>query len=224
MSTSNHTTNPASARLFRRAQAGDEESLEELMRQHDGLVHHIIRRQWGGSLSYAQVLQEGRIGLWRAILGFDPERRTAFSTYAGVAIARRVWGAVKRDRKAQGRAKTGRQGQGGACERPMVVDFDPLAGLVEQEIEGALHALVAHLPVKRRQIVRAYYGLDGYTPHTLVELGKEWGCTKQAVHYHLRRALHRLRHPAFSAPLRTLLDLNRRQDYLQALRPGGRGS
>jgi len=71
----------------------------------------------------------------------------------------------------------------------MVVDFDPLASLVEQEIEGALHALVAHLPVKQQQIVRAYYGLDGYTPHTLVQLGKEWGCTKQAVHYHLRRAL-----------------------------------
>jgi peptide/nickel transport system substrate-binding protein len=94
-----------------------------------------------------------------------------------------------------------------------------------EDLTGLILAQMEEMdPVKRRQIVRAYYGLDGYTPHTLVELGKEWGCTKQAVHYHLRRALHRLRHPAFSAPLRTLLDLNRRQDYLQALRPGGRGS
>lgn len=224
MSTSNHTTDPAVVRLFRRAQAGDEESLEELMRQHDGLVHHIIRRQWGGLLSYAQVLQEGRIGLWRAILGFDPERGSAFSTYAGVAIARRVWGAVRRDRKARGQAEAAKQVLRAACEAPSGVYFDPLAGLVEQEIEEALHALVAHLPVKQRQIVRAYYGLDGDTPHTLVQLGEQWGCTKQAVQYHLQRALHRLRHPAFSAPLRTLLDLNRRQDYLQALRPERRRS
>lgn len=224
MSTSNHTTSSAVVRLFRRAQAGDRESLEDLMRQHDGLVHHIIRRQWGGTLSYAEVLQEGRIGLWRAILGFDPERGMAFSTYAGVAIARQVWGAVRRDRKAQGQAEAAQQVLRDAGEAAIVVHFDPLAGLVAQEIEEALHALVAHLPVKQRQIVRAYYGLDGYTPHTLVQLGEQWGCTKQAVQYHLRQALHRLRHPAFSASLRTLLALNRRQDYLQALRPERRRS
>ena len=189
------------------------------MRQHDGLVHHIIRRQWGGSLSYAQVLQEGRIGLWRAILGFDPERGTAFSTYAGVAIARRVWDAVRQDRKAQGQAEAARQVLGNGSGPLPSLSLDPLEGLVEQDIKGALGTLVARLPVKQRQIVRAYYGLDGYSPHTLVQLGEHWGCTKQAVQYHLRRALHRLRHPAFSAPLRALLGLNRRQDYLQALGP-----
>lgn len=219
MSTSNHTTSPAVVRSFRRAQAGDEGSLEGLMRQHDGLVHHIIRRQWGGSLSYAQVLQEGRIGLWRAILCFDPERGTAFSTYAGVAIARRVWDAVRQDRKAQGQVEAARQALGNGSGPPPSLSLGPLEGLVEQDIKGALGALVARLPVKQRQIVRAYYGLDGYTPHTLVQLGEHWGCTKQAVQYHLRCALHRLRHPAFSAPLRALLDLNRRQDYLQALGP-----
>jgi RNA polymerase sigma factor (sigma-70 family) len=190
------------------------------MRQHDGLVHHIIRRQWGGSLSYAQVLQEGRIGLWRAILRFDPERGTAFSTYAGVAIARRVWDAVRQDRKAQGQAEAARQVLGNGSGPLPSLSLDPLEGLVEQDIKGALGTLVARLPVKQRQIVRAYYGLDGYSPHTLVQLGEHWGCTKQAVQYHLRRALHRLRHPAFSAPLRALLDLNRRQDYLQVLGPG----
>ncbi len=220
MSTSNHTTSPAVVRSFRRAQAGDERSLEDLMRQHDGLVHHIIRRQWGGSLSYAQVLQEGRIGLWRAILRFDPERGTAFSTYAGVAIARRVWDAVRQDRKAQGQAEAARQVLGNGSGPLPSLSLDPLEGLVEQDIKGALGTLVARLPVKQRQIVRAYYGLDGYSPHTLVQLGEHWGCTKQAVQYHLRRALHRLRHPAFSAPLRALLDLNRRQDYLQVLGPG----
>lgn len=224
MSTSNHTTNSAVVRMFRRAQAGDAESLAALMRQHDGLVHHVIRRQWGGWLSYAQVLQEGRIGLWRAILRFDPERGPAFSTYAGVAIARRVWDAVKRDQKAHGQAERVKQALRDTGAAPGVVHFDPLAGLVAQEIDAALHALVARLPVKQRHIVRAYYGLDGYAPHTLVQVGAYWGCTKQAVQYHLRRALHRLRHPAVSASLRALLDLNRRSDYLRALRPERRHS
>ena len=87
--------------LFRRAQAGDRRCLNRLMRQHDGLVHHSIRQQWDGPLTYAETLQEGRMALWRAILGSDPERGTAFSTYASVAIARQVWRAVKRAQKDQ---------------------------------------------------------------------------------------------------------------------------
>ena len=51
------------------------------------------------------------------------------------------------------------------------------------------------------------------------DTGVRVSCTRQAITYHLRRALQRLRHPAFSASLRALLDLNRRQDYLQVLRP-----
>ena len=80
--------------LFRRAQAGDRRCLDRLMRQHEGLVHHVIRQQWDGPLTYAETLQEGRIALWRAILGFDSQRGSAFSTYASVAIARQVWRAV----------------------------------------------------------------------------------------------------------------------------------
>ncbi|MBU0494538.1 MAG: hypothetical protein KKA73_27610 [Chloroflexi bacterium] len=88
------TTEPSEATLFRQVQAGDAVSLDQLMQQHDGLVHYIIRQQWRGTLTYVEVLQEGRIGLWRAIRGFDPTRGTAFSTYASVAIARQVWRAV----------------------------------------------------------------------------------------------------------------------------------
>jgi len=46
-----------------------------------------------------------------------------------------------------------------------------------------------------------------------------WGCSRQAIHQHLQRARVQLRHPAFSADLRALLERNRRADYLAALRP-----
>lgn len=38
------TGNPEVANLFRQAQAGDASSLGQLMDQHDGPVHHILRR------------------------------------------------------------------------------------------------------------------------------------------------------------------------------------
>jgi DNA-directed RNA polymerase sigma subunit (sigma70/sigma32) len=86
MHTQHHRTDdpgqPAEVVLFRQAQTGGRESLNALMETHDGLVHAVVRRQVLGDLPYAEALQAGRIGLWRAILRFDPGRGYAFSTYA----------------------------------------------------------------------------------------------------------------------------------------------
>ncbi len=78
---SGHDTVSA-ATLFRQAQAGCRASLNALMARHDGLVQAVVRRQVLGDLPFAEALQAGRIGLWRAILGYDVKRGTAFSTYA----------------------------------------------------------------------------------------------------------------------------------------------
>ena len=61
-------------------------ALDALMARHHGLVHAVLRRQCGGSLSYDERLQAGRIGLWPALVGYDPKRGTAFSTYAWPTI------------------------------------------------------------------------------------------------------------------------------------------
>jgi RNA polymerase sigma factor (sigma-70 family) len=204
------TTTPPEATLLRQAQAGDAESLDQLMQQHDGLVHHIIRQQWSGSLTYAEVLQEGRIGLWRAIRGFDPTRGYAFSTYASVAIARQVWRAVAQATRARATLLPD-------CTR--TPPPDPLHYVLTQEVQAALQALVAQLPPRQREVVQAYYGLAGQAPHTLAQVGQQRGCSRQAIHQQLQRALHHLRHPASSATLRALLGRNRRSDYRQALRP-----
>ena len=66
------------------------QAVQKAMEQHDGLVHAFIRRQGGGAISYEEALQAGRIGLWRAMRGYDPTRGTAFSTYAWVAICRQI--------------------------------------------------------------------------------------------------------------------------------------
>jgi RNA polymerase sigma factor (sigma-70 family) len=200
--------------LYRQAQAGDEESLAELMRKHEGLVHYIVRQQWRGSLSYEEGIHAGRIGLWRSIVGYDPQREDAFAGYASMAIRRQVWRAVKEaEREKRRRMRTTAVMPSSAAE----------AEEVEWEVAATLYGIVGRLPDKQRRVVSGYYGLDGKGGSTLAELGARLGCSRQAVHYHLRRALVRLRHPAFSAILRALLGRNRREDYLAALRPGRRG-
>jgi len=204
------TISDKEANWFSQAQAGNAETLEQLMRIHEGLVHHIVRQQWRGCLSYEEAVHAGRIGLWRAILGFDPERGRAFSTYASVAIARHVWRAVdlaeREERRARAPASAKRY-------------RDPRVQMLAWEVRATLHAMVARLPSKQRWVVCTYYGLDGWGGCTLAQLGGRLGCSRQAVHYHLHKALMSLRHPVFSAMLRALLGHDRRADYLQALRP-----
>lgn len=196
------------ANLFRQAQAKHAESLEALMRAHEGLVHHIVQQQWRGCLGYEETVHAGRIGLWRAILGFDPQQGFAFSTYASVAIARHVWRAVAQAEEEERRANV----PTGATSYP-----DPRAVVLSSEVGQTLYTMVARLPNKQRWVVTTYYGLDGWGGATLAQLGRRLGCSRQAVHYHLRKALLRLRHPAFSALLRALLARNRRADYRAAM-------
>ena len=204
------TISDKDANRFGQAQAGDRESVEQLMRTHEGLVHHIVRQQWCGCLSYEEAAHAGRIGLWRAILGFDPERGNAFSSYAGVAIARHVWRAVELAEREPWTARVSAYD---------TLCLDPQVEVLAWEIQAILHAMVERLPPKQRWVVCTYYGLDGWGGCTLAQLGGRLGCSRQAVHYHVHKALVSLRHPVFSAVLRALLGHNRREDYLQALWP-----
>ena len=88
---------PASEALrFRQAQAGCRTSLNALLARHAGLVPYVVNRQNRWGLAYDEALQAGRHGLWRAVLGYDPQRGTAIATYAYGAIMRHVWAAVQR--------------------------------------------------------------------------------------------------------------------------------
>jgi len=62
------------------AQAGCPVCLEALLQRHTGLVHAVLRQQARGGVAYEDLLQEGRIALWQALLHFDPQlsRRAGF--------------------------------------------------------------------------------------------------------------------------------------------------
>jgi len=72
------------------AQTGCRICQERLVRPHERLVHYVVRRQVTNEVEYADLLQVGRIGLWRAVLHFDAERGVTFSTYAVMAIQRHL--------------------------------------------------------------------------------------------------------------------------------------
>lgn len=195
--------------------------LDALMARHDGLVHAVLRRQWGGALSYDERLQVGRIGLWHALQGYDPDRGFAFSTYAWSAIEREIWRAVRQSRSADpppwldpsaDRQEADRQDRLAQDELELELD----EALLQAETRSALHALVGHLPTSLRQVVIAYYGLADQPRRSLRQLGRELGLSHEAVRLRLWAALVWLRHPRHSLALRQLLGHNTVADYESA--------
>ena len=127
------------------------------MRRHDGLVQKAARQQFLGSLPYGEALQAGRIGLWRAILGYDPYRGLAFSIYAWPAIMHRIWQAAKDHACQESRSTVG-------LLPSDTLAADPATLAEAMALQQTLDRLVYRLPQRLQQMVVAYYGLDGNPP------------------------------------------------------------
>jgi RNA polymerase sigma factor (sigma-70 family) len=178
------------------------------MERHDGLVHAVVRRQVLGDLPYAEALQAGRIGLWRAILGFDPNRGYAFSTYAWRSIVHHVWRAVKVHTRAWSMEQVAAQ-----VEWQGIASVDPAGLEVAWSVHDTLHELVARMSERLQQIIVARYGLDGQDGHLYREIGKYLGVSGERVRQLHTEALVWLRQPAHSQHLRSLLAYHSLADY-----------
>jgi RNA polymerase sigma factor (sigma-70 family) len=195
--------------LYEQVQAGCKTCLDHLMSRHEGLVVFVVRRQTLGQLSFVEAVHAGRVGLWRAILGFDPRRGYAFSTYAYPAIARHIWQAVKQAEQAGQTVSPSVAGIAVAT----IDALDPAVIWKASVVNAALYDLVRRLPERLRSIIMARYGLAGKSPTTYREIGASLGLTGERVRQLHTEALVWLRHPAHSQQLRSLLACHRLEDY-----------
>jgi RNA polymerase sigma factor (sigma-70 family) len=181
------------------------------MVKHEGLVQAVVRRQCLGELPFDEGLQAGRQGLWRAILGYDPERGIAFSSYAWPSISRAIWQAVKVAERDHAQTSLGAV----RLSQPHQAS-DPALSWEAHTIQTTLHHLVARLPERLHQIITARYGLNGSQARTYRRIGVTLDLSGERVRQLHTEALVWLRHPAHSQTLRSLLNRHHLADYQTA--------
>jgi RNA polymerase sigma factor (sigma-70 family) len=77
-----HPTRREQTMLARQARQGDARSREAMILRNQRLAQAIAQQYAGRGLDLEDLVQEGMVGLVKAVDRFDPERGVAFSTYA----------------------------------------------------------------------------------------------------------------------------------------------
>ena len=76
--------------LARRIEVGDTAARDQMVRANLRLVVNIARGYTGKGLALQDLIEEGNLGLLRAVEGFDPNMNTRFSTYASYWIKQSI--------------------------------------------------------------------------------------------------------------------------------------
>ncbi len=191
-----------------RARAGDLAARQKLARHNLAFVVAIARRQRLGSVRLEDVIQEGNVGLMKAVEKFDPHAGTRFSTYA-VWWIRAYVGKYLKEARSSVRPLSGTVAQadlsldttvdeeGEVTHLERIEDDGPSAEERFAAAEGA-HEVRATLGKVRKRIGElgwdlVHNRLERDEPVTLEEIGKRWGVSRERVRQVELRAKHVLR-------------------------------
>ena len=76
--------------LIKLARNGDKKALETILLRYKPLVHKKSQPYYLAGGDDDDIVQEGLIGLYKAVMDFDSEKFPLFNVFAGVCVERRI--------------------------------------------------------------------------------------------------------------------------------------
>lgn len=77
------------------AQGGENSALDFLLKKYSALVKKIANRYFLIGADHDDLVQEGMIGLFKAVNSYSPGKNTAFKSFAELCITRSILSAIK---------------------------------------------------------------------------------------------------------------------------------
>jgi len=158
------------------------------------LVHSKIRLHKGSPL-YDDLLQEGRLGIMKALQDFEPERGRNFFMFATWHIQTRVRRLLLREvRRCESPAGDMLLVAKSVSEtREHLLAQETGTALESRESCGAIMKVLSFLSDSDRKVLVMRFGFDGEEPRTFQQIGNELGISKQRAQQIEAGVLRRLR-------------------------------
>jgi RNA polymerase primary sigma factor len=146
--------------LAKRIERGDRQAKERMINSNLRLVVSIAKRYRGRGVAFGDLIQEGVIGLNRAVEKFDWRKGFKFSTYATWWIRQACQRAISNqgrtirvpahvhERRAK-LARLGRQFEAEHGREPTLEELSALSGYEEQHVDEALGAVEASVSLNQ---------------------------------------------------------------------------
>jgi RNA polymerase sporulation-specific sigma factor len=81
--------------LINQIRENDPQALNEIIERYKSLIEIRVSNYFINGAEKDDLMQEGRIGLFKAIMNYDAERDASFNTFANLCIERQLINAVK---------------------------------------------------------------------------------------------------------------------------------